>query len=220
MSRCGRWARLAGRYAVLELRLYAALLRWCLRRKDVPAGAEPWGYAQLVTPVLWLWVFGSATELVVLHLLIPWERTRLVVDVISAWGLVWMLGMLAAYRIRPHLLQPDEVRVRNGVQHDVEVPLAAVAAASARETGLPSSVFALQLADGERGTRVSVGVSGRTNVLLELHRPTALVTAKGTVLAQTVSLWPDEPRRLVERLRVRTAPASDVGSPPPRDVRG
>lgn len=81
------WRQL-GRLTLIELRLYAAILPWLLRRKDVPAGAEPWPYAALAAPVLWLWIFGSATEVVVFHLIIPWDAVRLVVDIISIWGLV------------------------------------------------------------------------------------------------------------------------------------
>src|SRR5687767_2105535 len=70
-----------GRLAMLEIRLYVALVRWCARRKDVPATAQPWPYAALAAPLLWLWIFGSATEVVVFHLIIPWETVRIVVDI-------------------------------------------------------------------------------------------------------------------------------------------
>lgn len=191
-----RGARLVVRYAFLEVRLYAALIRWVLRRQDVPAGAEAHGYAQLVTPVMWLWVFGSATELVVLHLILPWERVRLVVDVISAWGLVWMLGTLAAYRIRPHLLLGDELRVRSGVYHDLAVPLAAIEAVTVGEVDLPSSMLTLQVEPDS----VSVGVSGRTNVTVTLQEPTGIATAKGVQQVRHVRLWADDARGLAGRL--------------------
>ena len=70
-----RWLRWAWGWVVFAVRfevaLYVALTRWLLRRPDVPAGATPWGYARLVTPVLWLWIFGSATEVVVVHVITP-----------------------------------------------------------------------------------------------------------------------------------------------------
>ena len=149
-----------GRLGVLEIRLYAALLRWCVRRKDVPAMAEPWPYAALAAPLLWLWIFGSATEVVVFHLIIPWETVRIVVDIISIWGLIWMLGTLAAYRIRPHLLLPDELRVRNSVYHDISVPTKTIVSAAAREVELPSSMRSLQIATDDDACHVSVGVQG------------------------------------------------------------
>jgi hypothetical protein len=199
----------AGRLVVLEVRLYVALVRWILRRKDVPADAQPWYYAALVAPVLWLWIFGSATELVVFHLIIPWETVRLVVDVLSAWGLIWMMGTLAAYRIRPHLLLQDELRVRNSVYHDVCVPTAAIVSAVVREADLPSSMRSLQVASNDDGEcEVSVGVSGRTNVVLELRPATPLQTARGTVAADVVRLWVDDPRSFVAQVKQRVSPAA------------
>ncbi len=199
--------RVVGRLAASELRLYVALLRWCLRRKDVPAAAEPWSYAALVGPVLWLWVFGSGTEVVVFHLIIPWETVRLVVDIIGIWGLIWMLGTLAAYRIRPHLLLPEELRVRNSVYHDVSVPTSAIVGGSAREADLMSSMRSLQIETDGRAHHVSIGVSGRTNVVLTLQPATDLRTAKGTVSADSIRLWVDEPRAFLTQLQGRlTAP--------------
>ena len=207
--------RRLGRLALMELRLYAAILPWLLRRKDVPAGAEPWPYAALAAPVLWLWIFGSATEVVVLHLIIPWETVRLVADVISIWGLIWMVGLLAAYRSRPHLLLSDELRVRNGVQHDIRVPTASIRSAVAREVELPSSMRSLDIAGDGDARHVSVGVSGRTNVALTLHPGTELRTAGGTVPAATLGLWVDEPRAFAAQLNqhVRSAAEGKSGTP-------
>jgi hypothetical protein len=198
-----------GRLAVLEIRLYVVLLRWCARRRDVPPTARAWPYAALSAPLLWLWIFGSAVELVVFHVIIPWDRIRVVVDIISAWGLVWMLGTLAAYRIRPHLLFRDQLRVRNSVYHDICVPTDAIVSAVAREAELPSAMRSLQITE-EAGTRhVSVAVSGRTNVVLALKPGTALQTAKGTLPADTVRLWVDDPRALVAHLNGRLAAAAE-----------
>lgn len=198
----------AGRLALLELRLYGALLRWCLRRRDVPAAAHAWPYAALAAPVLWLWIFGSATEVVVFHLIIPWEAVRVVVDIISIWGLIWMMGTLAAYRMRPHLLLPDELRVRNSVYHDVAVPTAAIVSAVVRETDLPSSMKSLQIDTDGDANQVSVGVSGRVNVVLTLQPATLLMTAKGAVPADAVRLWVDDPRAFVAHVTQRLTPVT------------
>ena len=200
MPDLNRWMRLGRRLVRLELLLYAATLRWVTRRRSVPAGAEAWGYAQLVTPMLWLWVFGSAVETVAFHLLIPWEGVRLAVDIISIWGLVWMLGMLAGYHVYPHLVTTDELRVRSGVYHDLRVPRSAIATAVAKERDLKSSVWLLEVEPGEQGYDVSVGVSGRTNVLLTLAEPTVISTAKGDLEVHAVALWADDPRRLAAAL--------------------
>ena len=205
MAEAKRMLRLCGHYALMELRLYAAFLLWCCGRKSVPAGAEPWGYARLVTPMLWLWVFGSAVEVLVFHVIIPWDGVRLVVDIISVWGLVWMLGCLAANQIRPHLLSDTELRVRSGVYHDLAIPREAIESASRGEADLPSAMRMLHWEDDDNGGHLSLGVSGRTNATVHLHQPTAIATAKGILTARKVSLWVDEPRQFANRLSTKTA---------------
>lgn len=197
--------RQLGRLVMLEIRLYAALLRWCVRRKDVPATAEPWPYAALVAPLLWLWIFGSATEVVVFHFVIPWDTVRVVVDIISIWGLIWMLGTLAAYRIRPHLLLPTELRIRNSVYHDISIPTKTIVSAAAREVELPSSMRSLQVSNDGGACQVSLGVSGRTNVVLTLQPATPLRTAKGTIATDSVGLWVDDSRSFVAHLNQQLA---------------
>ena len=66
MEAVRRARRLAWSAVKLEVTLYLALGRWIARRRDVPPGTVPIGYSQLVTPMLMLWIFGSAVEVVVL----------------------------------------------------------------------------------------------------------------------------------------------------------
>lgn len=186
-----------GREALLlELAVYRALARMLARRPDVPPGAEPIGYGQLVTPVLWLWIFGSAVEVVVLEVVLRqieagWaEAVRLPALMIGVWGLLWMLGLLAAHRVRPHLLTEDRLMVRAGLRVWVEVPLAAVVAVRVLEQELPSTIWSLHLAD----ELVLVGVSGRCNLELELTVPTALASSKGELVAARLGLWVDDAR--------------------------
>lgn len=107
---------------VFELNIYKSLLRWLLRRPSVPAGFEPVGYARLVTPMLALWIFGSALELPLAHVLVPWHGVRIALLVVGVWGLLWMVGVLAGLRSYPHLLGSDRLRIRNGAMHDFAVP--------------------------------------------------------------------------------------------------
>jgi hypothetical protein len=175
--------------------------------QDVPADAQPWPYAALVAPVLWLWIFGSATELVVFHLIIPWETVRLVVDVLSAWGLIWMMGTAGRLPHPAAPAAPDELRVRNSVYHDVCVPTAAIVSAVRREAELPSSVRSLQVAGVRRrrvrGERRGVGTHERR---AGAAPRTPLKTARGTLAADVVRLWVDDPRSFVAQLQ-RLSPA-------------
>jgi hypothetical protein len=34
------------------------------------------------------------------HLILLWETVRIIVDVLSLWGLAWMLGMMASFSVQ------------------------------------------------------------------------------------------------------------------------
>ena len=191
----------------LELALYRSLARWVVRRPDVPAGTTPIGYAQLVGPMLWLWIFGSATEVVAIELVLreveaAWaQAVRLPLLGIGVWGVLWMVGMMASYRVRPHLLADDRLRVRNGARTWVEVPVSAVLAAHPREHQFPGLVRSVH---HEAGTLL-IGVSSRTNLELELTRPTVLHTSRGEMTVERVGLWVDAPRDVARQLGMLAA---------------
>jgi hypothetical protein len=181
------------------------------RRPSVPAGAEPVGYAQAVTPVMSLWIFASAAELPLVHVLIPWDGVRIAALVLGVWGLVWMLGALAGLRIHPHLLTEDGLRVRNGALTEVVVPWSAVATARSVDLDLPSSVWTLQPEETPEGTHLRVGVSGRANVTIDLRRPLDVrPTRNREMTVARVSFWVDEPREVVRAIRTRAAAHADA----------
>jgi hypothetical protein len=157
--------------------------------------------------MLWLWIFGSAVEVVVVEVVLrhvdrDWASAlRLPLLVLGIWGVFWMLGMLASYQVRPHLLTDTELVVRSGARTWVAVPISAIAATRTIEHELPGVIRSLHVV----GTLVLVGVSSRTNTALVLTGPTTLSTSKGTVTADQVGLWVDEPRELTALLGPRLA---------------
>lgn len=197
-----RMADLAREAVLLELALYRSLVRWVARRPDVPLGAEAVGYAQLVGPVLWLWIFGSATEVVVVEVVLRqidagWAQAlRLPLLVVGVWGVLWMLGMLASFRVRPHLLTGDRLLVRNGARTWVAVPLVCVASTRSVEHELPGVIKSLHHEDG----LLLVGVSSRTNLELALREPVLIETSSGPITADRIGLWVDEPHSVAGRL--------------------
>ena len=192
----------------LELTLYLALGRWVLRRPDVPAGTTPIGYSRLMAPMLWLWIFGSATEVVVLDLVLSrwWTPLRIPLLVVGVWGLVWMLGLMAAYRTGPHLLGRTSLQVRDGMHARVEVPLALVAQVRPTDHELPGLLRSVHVRGEDEEAILLVGVSSRTNLELVLAGPTELPTPSGPVTVSRVGLWVDEPREVEQSLR-RSTPA-------------
>lgn len=187
----------------MEVTLYLALGRWVARRPDVPAGTTPIGYSRLVTPVLWLFIFGSATEVVVLDVLLSrwWTPLRIPLLVVGAWGLVWMLGLLAAYRTRPHLLGEDSLQVRDGIHARIDVPLARIASVRSADHDLPGLLRSVHVEGEGDGATLLVGVSSRTNLELVLTGAATLETPHGPTTVTRVGLWVDEPREVAEVLR-------------------
>jgi hypothetical protein len=188
-----------------ELSLYRSLVRWIVRRPDVPRGATPVGYSRLVAPMMWLWIFGSTVEVIVVevvlrHLEQPWaDAARVPLLVLGIWGVFWMLGMLASYRVRPHLLTDTELRVRSGARTWLVLPLAAVEAARPVEHEVPGVIRSLHV----NGALALVGTGSRTNLEMILTRPTNVFTSQGEATVSRVGIWVDEPREIAAQIRPR-----------------
>lgn len=188
---------------LLELALYRSLGRWVARRPDVPRGATPIGYSRLVVPMLWLWIFGSSVEVVVVEVVLrhvdqAWAAAvRVPLLVLGVWSVLWMLGMLASYRVRPHLLTDTDLRVRSGARTWLDVPLEAVASSRPVEHELPGVLRSLHVDDA----LALVGAGGRTNLELVLAGPTTVSSSMGELTVGRVGLWVDEPREIAAQLR-------------------
>jgi hypothetical protein len=188
-----------------ELGIYRSLARWVARRPAVGRDDQAVGYAQAVTPVMWLWIFASAVEVPLFHLLLPWDLARTAFVVVGVWGFVWMVGLLASYHVHPHLLTENALRVRNGPLIDVCVPWSKMQDVKVDRRDLESSVRSLQPRVTERGTDLCVGVSGQVNVRVTLREAVAVRTPKEAMEVTAVSFFVDDPRDAVRRLRDRLA---------------
>ena len=101
----------------LELNIWRSLLFWSSATARREAGARPrvarspqagthterprFPYARELAPLIGVFIFVSTIELVAVHLLLPWETVRLVLDIVSLWGLLWMVGLLASMKRLP-----------------------------------------------------------------------------------------------------------------------
>lgn len=190
-----------------ELGMYVSLARWIGRRPSLSGpSTETHGYARLITPMLWLWIAGSAIEIPAIHFILPWRTAQIVALVLGVWGLIWMLGMLASYRVHPHLLEPDRLRARNGARIDVAVPWSAIASVGTGERALESTARSLQAMQTDDGTHLRIGVGGQVNVHLTLAEPTQVQTPRGPMTITRLSLWADDPRDLARDIRGRLRP--------------
>ena len=190
---------LARHVVLFEVAIYVALWRWIARRPAVPASATPIPYSRIAAPVVWLFIWGSAIEVVALDLVVHhfgWTAVRVPLLVLGIWSLMWMVGILAAMRTRPHVLTSTDLRLRAGLRGELVVPLAAVDRVTTGESELSSTMKSYETIDDA----LLVGVSGRTNVQLTLREPTTLLTPKGAVRVERVGMWVDEPRSVATLL--------------------
>lgn len=201
-------AYVAYRVVRYEIRLYISLARWLARRPSIPGDDVPIGYAKATTPVVWLWIFASALEIPLIHVLVPWDTIRIIGLAVGVWGLIWMLGLLASLHVYPHLLDASRLRVRNGASIDVAVPWEAIGSLTARRGDLPSSARSFQPEQTERGTHLRIGVSGQVNVHASLAAPLTVKTPHGPMEIVELSFLVDEPRAFVTQAREYTESVS------------
>jgi len=198
----GRLYRLARYAVVFEYRLYKSLLRWVVRRPDHGGPDEvPFTYARVIAPVMWLWIFASAAEVPLMHLLLPWDSARLALLFLGVWGLVWMVGLLASLYVHPHLVGPRGLRVRSGASHSIALLWEQVHSISYQRRDVSASIRTLQLRAVEGGVDLQVVVSDQVNVRVRLHEPTVVSTAKGDLEILELSFFADDPRPLVAHAR-------------------
>ena len=95
-----------------ELRLWAALFRWVLRRPiPVEAGTRRFSYAGVVRMILIAFIVVSAVEIPLLDLMIPWEPVRIGVLAVGVHGLIRRIGLAATTWAYPHLVGPSRLRI-------------------------------------------------------------------------------------------------------------
>lgn len=201
-ARAGSWLLRALR---MELGIYAAIGRAIARRPAVPAGASGFRYDAPVRTILIVFIVLSAVEIPIIDLIVhPWPAVRIGLLILGIWGLTWMIGLLCAYLMRPHTVGPHGIRVREGLEIDIDLPWDDIAAvARAPRTDEPKS----PRIDGPEGTRVlSLRMQDATNVEITLEglttvRLPGLAPRGGAHAVSTVRLWVDDVEGFLHAVR-------------------
>jgi len=194
MIRAARWL------IRFEVGIWKSLFLWITRRvAGMHPGAEAFAYHRQIAPLLGAFIFVSAIELPVVHLLIPWDTVRLVVLFVSVWGLLWMFGLLASMKVFPHLLDEEGMRIRYGTGIDVFVPWDAVESVAAKRRSVESG-RSLQVEAGV----ATIPVMKQTRVDVTLRTP---VVVAGEEVSE-VRLYADSAKTFVPAARERLVPAA------------
>lgn len=190
-----RWAR---RAVELESGVWRSLFRWVARR-PLPTGA--FSYAQAAAPLLWVFVALSAVEIPLLHVVLPsWTWLQVSFLVLGAWGLIWMLGLLASMYVQPHLVTPGGLRVRSGILLDLDIPWKIVDSVELRRRTW-NGTKTLQYAGTPEGELLAVAAASSTTIEVRFVEPTVLPLPGGPKTLVGVCFHADDPRALLARVR-------------------
>lgn len=197
------------RVAAAEMRIFASLGRWVSRKPHVPDGAIAVGYARGALAVPAAFAVAAVVEMVVVHVLVPWPAVRVVLALLSLYGLLFVLGWMGSQVVRPHLIYPDRMVVRSGNLAVAEIPRAHIARMDrARSPRTPKDYINVE--DDGTATLTLAGPDG-TNVRLELAG-TAAVRVPGLPWARRaarevgrIRLSVDDPTSLVALFSAKVA---------------
>ncbi len=202
------WRRLGGflkRALLLELSIYASIGRFIARRPAIPRGAAGFSYHKPVLTVLIIFIVLSAVEIPIVDLIVHrWPAVRVGFLILGIWGVTWMFGFLCAYLMKPHTVGPDGIRVRQGLEVDLEFSWDDIASvARNRRVDEPKSPR-FEEADGSR--TLVYRMQDETDIEIELERPTTVRLPGGGAKGgdQTITgvrIWVDDPTAFMNEVR-------------------
>jgi hypothetical protein len=193
---------LLSKAAAFESGIWRSLWQWVLRRParlGPDATAVP--YAAGAAPLIWVFIAISAIEIPILHLLLPTLTLRLIALGLGAWGVLWMIGLLASMYVHPHVIDRTGIRVRSGLSVDLRIPADAIEEVRPYRKTLAKS-RTVQYEVTEQDAVAYVAVSSQTNVELLLSRPIEVQIPKvGTELISSVRCFADDPAAMIRHAR-------------------
>lgn len=202
------WTRsraLIERMTGLERIIYTSIARAIARRPAVARGAKGLSFHRGASAMFVIIILLSAVEFAGIDLIVQrWLLVRIVIDVLDAWGLVWMIGLLCAHIVRPHTVGPDGMRARDGFDLDVHVTwedVYSVAIAKHRyEPKTPRIIV------GEHTRTLAISRDTETNIEIVLERPTTVnipgrPPKGGEHKVTALCLWADDPKAFLTEVR-------------------
>lgn len=190
------------RIARAELWVLSDLVLLLRRCQQVPPGAP---VLSATTGLWWLptaFTCATAIEIIALELLLPWPLVRLIVLVLSLYGVVWLWGVTAAKWVWPHYIDPDTgvVCLRDGRTTSVVLDLTDGVQVTRRRD---FSATHTQLLDNQ----LILGSGQGSNLHIALRHPHPVAVARGPWFAprqdtaSSIALWVDDPAACLAAMR-------------------
>ncbi|WP_344406715.1 hypothetical protein [Streptomyces longisporus] len=137
---------------------------WLARRTHGAGGGRVFGYARGQGAMMFGFAFVCLVETLTMSVLLrDYPTVHQMVFVLDVYTIVFVVGVHAACVVRPHVLDPDVLRIRRAVHVDLRLPVDRIAAVR-RELRTTH-----EHADGE----LDIPVGAQTTVTVELAEPVA-----------------------------------------------
>lgn len=184
------------RFAQAEIALLHCLFAPPSAQPCIPPGASGFACHSQTAPMLWVLLGLQAIELSVTHLLIShWsERAAIVLSLLTAVGIVYLIGFIRSLRLHPILLNAEGLHIRTGLMLQRLVPYDDIIEVAA----FPDSE-AVKAAD-----TLNMAVLAWPNMIVRLRQPLPRkrhLPARPPIAA--IAFRPDRPDEFLAALRAR-----------------
>src|SRR5699024_6241030 len=95
------------RPVAFEIRAFQSLILALAGRRRVPEGSVPFGYTRGMMTLPVALAVVSLVEVLVVRLLVPWLWLRILLLLLSVWGMLFLFGLLATRVVHPHFVGGD-----------------------------------------------------------------------------------------------------------------
>jgi hypothetical protein len=192
---------LARRAIMMEIRGYQSIYRFLFRRPKVPAGHVGFSYYQPVLAILIVFVAVSAVEIVVIDLIVRrWAYIRIPLLILSAWGLIYMLGLLFGMLTRPHAIGPAGIRARYGAEIDIPLPWDDIESVTRRKRALQNKQPKVTVGENGEAT-LHLRMQNETNIEVQLTGPIEVRLPHGPETISKVTMYADDSDAFMEEVR-------------------
>ncbi|MGO2111824.1 MAG: hypothetical protein ACTH31_09440 [Pseudoclavibacter sp.] len=170
-------------------------------KKRVPAGSTPFGYAKGSAAFPTVMVALSLAEVVVVHILVPWEWAKILLLILTVWGVLVTLGAVAARLVHPHYIEHGMLHLRWGRERVLATPVTNIVAATLHANHAHTQPAVL-------GDSVMLTQFQSTNVMIRFAEPVAVdppvskQRRNGDVNATEVQLFVDDPAGFLRALGI------------------
>lgn len=175
--------------------------RWARGEElPAPAGAQTFRYGKDALVFLQVISVVTVVEIIVVELVVSWLWLRILLAGLAVASLPLMAGMVAAQRIRPHILTEHSLLLRAGEKLEAELPLSGIAFVSGVLASAPKQ-------PGQVGSTLWLTPTGSANVLISLHPDQSAKPDSEAALTE-IRCTADHPDQLVAAIRAAIALAA------------